>query len=65
MTKKSRKKIKYLENGKSFQDQTKSIFHHFKTFIKASKPTFLEGESPTLSKEMSNIYLKVTIEKKN
>ena len=29
MTKKSRKKIKYLENKKSFWRQIKSIFHNF------------------------------------
>ena len=29
MTKKSRQKLKYLENGKSFWSEIKSIFHHF------------------------------------
>ena len=29
MTKKSRQKLKYLENEKSFKGQLKSIFHHF------------------------------------
>ena len=29
MTKKSRQKIKYLENEKSFWSEIKSIFHHF------------------------------------
>ena len=29
MTKKSRQKLKYLENGKSFWGEIKSIFHHF------------------------------------
>ena len=30
MTEKSKQKFKYLENKKSFQDEIKSIFHHFK-----------------------------------
>ena len=29
MTEKSRQKFKYLENENSFQDEIKSIFHHF------------------------------------
>ena len=29
MPKKSRQKLKYLENEKSFQDEIKSTFHHF------------------------------------
>ena len=29
MTKKSRQKFKYHENEKRFQDEIKSIFHHF------------------------------------
>ena len=29
MSKKSRQKIKYLENEKSFQDEIKRIFHQF------------------------------------
>ena len=31
MTKKSRQKLKYLENEKSFRGEIKSIFHHFKS----------------------------------
>ena len=38
MPKKSRQKFKYLENGKSFKDEIKSIFHHFwRAIIKANK----------------------------
>ena len=41
MTKISRQKFKYLENEKSFQDETKSIFHHFeRAFIEANKNNF-------------------------
>ena len=29
MTKMSRQKFKYLKNENSFQDEIKSIFHHF------------------------------------
>ena len=29
MTEKSKQKFKYLENKKGFQDEIKSIFHHF------------------------------------
>ena len=29
MTDKSRQKVKYLGNDKRFQDQIRSIFHHF------------------------------------
>ena len=29
MKKKSRQKVKNLENGKRFQGETKSIIHHF------------------------------------
>ena len=51
MTKKSRKKCKYLQNKKSILDKTKSIFHHFlKAFIKANNSIFLEGQSPILKK---------------
>ena len=60
-----KKKLNILRTERAFKIKQKAFFIIFKTFIKASKPTFLEGESPTLSKEMSNIYLKVTIEKKN
>ena len=33
MPKKSRKKLKYLKSEKSFQDERKSIFHHFRRAI--------------------------------
>ena len=29
MAKKSRQKLKFVENEKNFQDQIKTIFHHF------------------------------------
>ena len=42
MTKKSRQKFKYLENEKNFQDEIKSIFHHFKkAFIEENKNNFV------------------------
>ena len=50
MPKKSRQKFKYLEYEKSFQDEIKSIFHHFwRTIIEA---IFLEGESPSKLKDL-------------
>ena len=49
MTEKSRQKFKYLDNEKSFQDEIKSIFHHFsRVIIEANNKFFLEGGSPTL-----------------
>ena len=50
MIKKSRKKIKHLENEKSFEDGIKTIFHHFeRAFVEINKTYFLlEGASPTL-----------------
>ena len=49
MNKKSRQILKYLENDKSFYDETKSIFHHFLGASIETKQIFLEGESPTLT----------------
>ena len=52
MTKKSRQKSKYLENEESFQDEIKSIFHHFifeRLSLKQIKKIFLEGETLTLN----------------
>ena len=41
MLEKSRQKFKHLENGKSFQDEIKSIFHHFEwVIIEANKKIF-------------------------
>ena len=41
MTKKSREKLKYLENEKSFYYELKSIFHNFwRVFIEANKANF-------------------------
>ena len=49
MTKKSRQKFKYLENQKSFLDETRNIFHHFwRAIIEVIKKKNLGGESPTL-----------------
>ena len=51
MIKKLRQKFKYPENRKSFEDEIKSIFHHFyKAFIEVNKKkNFSWGdESPTL-----------------
>ena len=55
MTKKSRQKLKYLENEKRFYHEIKSIFYHFlRAFIETNKAKFfLEGESPTLIKHKS------------
>ena len=61
MPKKSRQKFKYLKKEKSFQDEVKSIFHHFwRAVIETNKKILLEGESPTLSRseeEFSRDYL--------
>ena len=41
MLKSQDKKFKYLENEKNFQDEIKSLFHHFwRTIIEASKNIF-------------------------
>ena len=47
MNKKSRQKIKYLENKKSFLDEIKHIFHHFKglSLEKIKHYFFGRGES--------------------
>ena len=51
MTKNSRRKLKHLENEKSFQDKIKRFFIIFEgLLLKQIKQTFLEGESPILSK---------------
>ena len=52
MPKKTRQKLKYIENEKSFQDEIKSTSHHFwRAIIETNnKKWFLGGESPTLSK---------------
>ena len=50
MTKKSRQRFRYLENEKSFEDIYKSFFHQ--AFIVANKIICLEGENPTLVKNI-------------
>ena len=43
MTRKSRQKFTYLENGKSFEDEINNNFHHFKkAFIEANKKNFCQ-----------------------
>ena len=38
MNKKSRQKLKYLENKRRFEDETRCSFHHFlMVFIEANK----------------------------
>ena len=40
---------KNIQDEKTFNDEIKSIMHHFKgLFLNQIKPTFLKGESPTL-----------------
>ena len=59
MTKKSRQKCKYLENEMSFQDEIKSIFHHFQKAVNDQiKQICLEGESPTLIKLQTFNFIK-------
>ena len=55
MTKKSRQKLKYLENEERFYDKIKSFFIFFlRAFIKTNKAKFfLGGEIPTLIKHKS------------
>ena len=44
MTKMPRQKFKYIENEKSFYDETKRIFHHFQmVFIEVNKKNLLEA----------------------
>ena len=69
MPKKSREKFKYLLNEKSFQDEIKSIFHHFWMAIIEAKKNFLEGESPTLRsqsdfKTLATIIVNINSSKK-
>ena len=46
-------KPKYLENEKTFQDETKSIFHPFwRAFNEVNNTIFLENESPTLKERI-------------
>ena len=51
MANRSRQKLKYLENEKSFQDEIKSIFHHFGG-LSLKQIIFLEGQSPTSKRQM-------------
>ena len=63
MTEKSRQKVKYIENEKSFQDEIKSISRPFERvfilakIIKKKKQIFLEGESPTFKVKSSDTVL--------
>ena len=43
MTKNSRQKLEYLENGRSFYDETKGIFHHFKELSVKQRKQFFFG----------------------
>ena len=50
MTKKSRQKLKYLENEKSFKGERKAFFIIFKGLsLKQIKQIFLDGKGPTLN----------------
>ena len=41
--------IKYLENEKSFEDETKNIFHHFQSaFIETNKTNYFWKERARL-----------------
>ena len=48
MAKKSRQRLEYLENEKSFEDEIKTIFHYFRRAIIEANKFFFQGESPTL-----------------
>ena len=54
MPKKSRQKLKYLENEKMKQKAFFIIFEGLSS--KQIKQTFLEGESPTLKSEGDSIF---------
>ena len=54
MPKKSRQKLKYLENEKMKQKAFFIIFEGLS--LKQIKQTFLEGESPTLKSEGGSIF---------
>ena len=43
----SRQKFKHRENEKSFQDEIKSIFHHFQRVLLKQTKFFMEGDSLT------------------
>ena len=57
MTKKSRQKLKYLQNKKSFSGKIKSIFHHFKGLSVAKN--CLRSESAHLNKAPDPHYFRV------
>ena len=58
--KRSEQKFKYLENEKSFQDETKIIFHHFpKAFIDANKTNILESGKVCFCKGYEGIIHKL------
>ena len=54
MTKKSREKLKYLENDKSFWGEIKSIFHHFEGLSMAE--SCLRPENVHLTNKGSKLY---------
>ena len=57
MTKKSRQKLKYLENEKSFWDEIKSIFYHFwRVIIEVNKKFFGRWESDFNNLSISSFY---------
>ena len=60
MSKKKKKKIRHLENGKSFSDEIKSIFHHFKrAFVEASKKKFFEMSESGFNKQIDKKLTRV------
>ena len=48
MNKKSRQKLRYFENEKSFYEEMKSIFHILRAFIEAKKENFCWNERVAL-----------------
>ena len=61
MNKKPLQKLKCLENEKSFQEEIKSIFHHFcRTFNEANNAIFLG----TLESDFNGTILKLDPRKK-
>ena len=58
MTKKSRQNLKYLENKKRFEDETKSISHHFlMAFIEANETIIFERWEPDYKLKVNENYV--------
>ena len=57
MNKKSRQKLKYLENKRRFEDETRCSFHHFlMAFIEANKAIIFARWEPDYKLKLNENY---------